>query len=124
MRNDGKKKAISPGSGRGQRKSNGKKADVGSRQQRKTTAKYTIVRNNQDIEQLEKLRRILKDVYGHSRYNTDAEIYRDLPQLYLDAVKKGLDVELINEELTAKLDQLEDLRSSICRILEFCKVKK
>jgi hypothetical protein len=124
MKIDGKRSGISPRSRRGQRNKDGKKGPDQLPARRKSTAKYTIVRKPQDIEQLDKLRRILKDIHGPGRYNTDAEIYRDFPQLFFNAVKESQDLQLANEELTAKLDQLEDLRASVCRILEICKVKK
>ena len=91
---------------------------------KKNAVKYTLWRSSQDIEKIEKLKRNLKDVYGQDRYNTDSEIYKKLPELYQNAVKKVYDQQLAIDELTAKLDQLEDLRASFCRIFEICEVKK
>lgn len=124
MRIDGKKSGISPRSRHGPMKKDGKGRPSTSPATKKLPSKYTIVRTREDVNQLEKMRRILKDIYGQSRYNTDSEIYRDLPQLYLIAVKEAHDQQLANEELTAKLVQLEDLRTLICRISEYAKGKK
>jgi len=88
--------------------------------------KYTFVRSKDDIAKLEKLRQHLKQEHPYSlkTFNTDSEIYREMPDLYLNAVKKNQDLQLAIDELTAKLDQLEDLRTSFCRIFEICEVKK
>ncbi len=86
--------------------------------------KYTFVRSEDDIKKLEKLRIHLKSKFWNKSYNTDSEIYRNLPDLYLNAVKKNQDLDLAIDELTAKLDQLEDLRASFCRIFEICELKK
>ena len=87
------------------------------------TKKYTIERSDEDLAIIDKLRKHLQDNQSSSwkSYNTDSEIYRDLPGLYFDAVKRMQQLQLAIDELTAKLDVLEDLRSSICRIMEICK---
>ena len=120
QRNNGIKLGISAGSRHGPTKKDGKGRPSTSPAAHRKPSKYTIVRKQPDIELLEKLRRILKDNYGQTRYNTDAEIYRDLPMLYLDAVKQGRDLDHQVEVLTAELAQLEELRSCFCRILELC----
>ena len=89
---------------------------------KKLTVKYTFERTKEDIENLEKLRQHLRSEFYKS-YNADSKIYRDLPKLYLNAVKRNQDLDLAIDELTAKLDQLEDLRASFCRIFEICEVK-
>lgn len=124
MRNDGKTSGISPGSRRNPSKSDGKRRPSTSPAEHRKPSKYTIVRTQQDIDQLEKLRGILKDVYGQGRYNTDSEIYRELPRLYLDAVKQSNDHATRCDVLTAELDQLEDLRTSFCRCMELSKERK
>jgi len=90
---------------------------------KKMTAKYTIWRSKEDIKNLHNVKEILRSHFSKS-YNTDSEIYRDLPKLTAFQYKKIQDLQMANEELTAKLEQLEDLRSSICRIFELCEVDK
>ena len=104
-------------------KIDGKKGPGDQLQHSKLTVKYTFERSKKDIENLEKVRQHLRSEFYKS-YNTDSEIYRDLPKLYLNAVKKNQDLDLAIDELTAKLDQLEDLRISFCRIFEICEAKK
>lgn len=87
---------------------------------KKNDGKYTLWRSNEDIEKFEKLKRYLKDVYGQDRYNTDSQIYKELPDLYLNAVKKDVQLQHQVDDLTAKLATLEDLRTSFCRIFEIC----
>ena len=112
-------------------KNDGKKGPGDQLQHNKMTAKpidvkYTFVRSKDDIAKLEKLRQYLKQEHPYSlkTFNTDSEIYREMPDLYLNAVKQIQDLQLAIDELTAKLDQLEDLRSCFCRIFELCEVKK
>ena len=127
MKNDGKKKAISPGSRRGQRKDNGKKADVDGLQQHKLTAKdtkYTIIRSKEDIAELEKVKKIFWENGVNSKLKTDSEIYRMLPYEFEKAVKRVIELDHQVEVLTAKLDQLEDLRASFCRCIELSKERK
>ena len=102
---------------------NGKKGPVDQLPSAKSTVKYTFERSKEDIKNLEKLRNHLKNESHYKSYNTDSEIYRDMSDLYLNAVKENQDLELAIDELTAKLDQLEDLRTSFCRIFEICEVK-
>jgi len=47
-----------------------------------------------------------------------------LPNEYQNAVERTRELDHQVDELTAKLDQLEDLRSCIYRILELCPRKK
>jgi predicted nucleic acid-binding Zn-ribbon protein len=127
MKNDGKKKAISPGSKHGQRKSNGKKARPASSTSAKMTAKdtkYTIVRSKQDIVELEKIRKMLCEKWPGRSLKTDSAVYRILPTEYQNAVERIRELDHQVDELTVKLVQLEDLRSSFCRILELCPRKK
>lgn len=101
-------------------KNDGKgKQDLATRSQ-KMTAKYTLWRSKEDVAKIEKLKNFLNDKSARS-FNTDSQIYKELPDLYLNAVKKVSDRQLAIDELTAKLDQLEDLRTSFCRIFEICK---
>ena len=104
-------------------KNDGKKGSDDQLQGDKLTAKYTLWRSKEDIEKIKKLKRYLNDKSARS-FNTDSQIYKELPDLYLNAVKKVSDQQLAIDELTAKLDQLEDLRTSFCRIFELCKMKK
>ena len=102
---------------------NGNKGPGDQLQQAKTTAKYTINRSDEDLTIIDKLRKHLQNNQCSSwkSYNTDSEIYRDLPGLYFDAVKHVQQLQLAIDELTAKLDVLGDLRASFCRIIEICK---
>jgi len=86
----------------------------------KLTVKYTFERAKVDVENIAKVRRHLKIGFCSKSYVTDSEIYRDLPDLYLNAVKSNQDLQLAIDELTAKLGELEDLWSSFCRIFELC----
>lgn len=92
----------------------GKKGQFTSSKNDKLTVKYTLERTKEDIENLQKVKR----QFG---INTDAKLYRELPKIYLNAVKKNQDLTKALDELTAKLDQLEILRTSLCRIFEICK---
>lgn len=105
-------------------KIDGKKGPGDQLQDTKLTVKYTFERSKVDVENIAKVRRHLNIEFFSNRYQTDSKIYRDLPDLYLNAVKKVSDHQLAINELTAKLDQLEDLRTSICRIFEICELKK
>lgn len=115
----------------GPAKNNGKRGPDDQLQHNKTTAKpidvkYTFVRSKGDIAKLEKLRQYLKQEHQHSlkRFNTDSEIYREMPDLYFNAVKTIADQQLELDQLTAKLDVLEDLRTCFCRIFEICDMKE
>ena len=105
-------------------KNDGKKGPDDQLQDGKLTVKYTFERSKDDIKKLAKLRDHLKNEFYHKSYKTDSEIYRNLPDLYLNAVKKNQDLDHQVDDLTAKLEQLEDLRASFCRIFELCEVKK
>jgi ribosome-associated translation inhibitor RaiA len=92
------------------------------------TVKYTFERTKEDITKLEKVRKFLKNNYGQigshfwqETWHTDSQIYRNLPDLFLNAVKEKQDLQLAIDELTAKLAELEDLRTMIRRIFEICK---
>ncbi len=104
-------------------KNDGKKGSGDQLQHNKMTAKYTLWRSKEDVAKIEKLKNFLNDKSARS-FNTDSQIYKELPDLYLNAVKKVSDQQLAINELTAKLDQLEDLRTSFCRIFEICEMKK
>ena len=111
-------------------KNNGKKGPGDQQLHSKKTAKpidvkYTFVRSKDDIAKLEKLRQCLKQEH-HSlkRFNTDSEIYREMPDLYFNAVKRIDDQQLEVDQLTAKLDVLEDLRACFCRIFKICNEKE
>lgn len=86
-----------------------------------TLKKYTIERSNQDIAVLHKVKDYLQDSYHHKPYKTDSKVYRDLPELFFNAVKKSQDLQLAIDELTAKLDKFEDLRATFCRLIELSK---
>ncbi len=127
MKNDGKKTGISARSRHDHQNINGKKARPASSTSAKMTAKdtkYTIVRSKQDIEELEKIRKMLCEKWLGRSLKTDSEIYRILPNEYQNAVEKIRVLDHQVDELTVKLVQLEDLRASFCRILELCPRKK
>ena len=102
----------------------GKKGPGDQLQHNKMTVKYTFERSKVDVENIAKVRRHLNTEFFSNRYQTDSKIYRDLPDLYLNAVKKNQDLQLAIDELTAKLDTMEDLRTCFCRIFEICEMKK
>ena len=127
MKNDGKKTGISPRSRHGPGKINGKRQRPASSTSAKLTVKdtkYTIVRSKQDIAELEKIRKMLCEKWPGRSLKTDSEIYRILPTEYQNAVERIRVLDHQVDELTVKLVQLEDLRSSFCRILELCPRKK
>lgn len=118
--NDGKN---NPGANRstiGPVNNDGKKGHVDQLQNGKLTVKYTLERTKEDIENLKKTKGIL-EYYFHKMYNTDSQIYRDLPKLTVNLEDKIQDLNHQVDELTAKLEQLEILRTSLCRIFEMCK---
>ena len=104
----------------GPAKNDGKKGPGDQLQQDKMTVKYTFERTKEDVENIERVRRSLNTKFFSKYQKADSKIYRDLPDLYLNAVKREQDLQLVIDELTAKLRQLEDLRTSFCRILELC----
>lgn len=124
MRNNGKTVGISPGSRPGPGKTDGKKRPSRSSTSAKKPSKYTIIRTPQDIENINKARKqICMNDFSISQ-NTDSAIYQALPTAYLSAVKKIDDQDLLIRKLTAELDQLGELRSCFCRILELSKEKR
>ena len=97
---------------------------------KKNGVKYTLWRTPEDIKNFEKLRFHLKNNLCYSKFadhnstwNTDSEIYKKLPDLYHNAVKIIDDQQLAIDELTAKVERLEDLRASLCRIFELCEME-
>lgn len=88
------------------------------------TLNYTFKRSKQDLKVLEKLRDHLKTEFFNKKYNTDSEIYRDLPNLYLNAVDSIRDLDHQVDVLTAKLEEFEDIRTLFKRVFELCGVKK
>jgi hypothetical protein len=127
MKIDGKKTGISARSRHGPGKINGKRRPPVSSTSPKLTVKdtkYTIVRSRQDIAELEKIREMLCEKWPGRSLKTDSEIYRILPNEYQNAVERIRVLDHQVDELTVKLVQLEDLRSSFCRILELCPRKK
>jgi len=106
----------------GPSKKDGKKGPVDQLKNNKMTAKYTIERTKEDIKNLHEIDGIL-EYHLHKMYNTDSQRYRDLPKLTVILDEKVEDLQKANEELTAKLSQLEDLRTCFCRIFEICNIK-
>lgn len=104
----------------GPAKNDGKKGPGDQLQHNKMTVKYTFERTKEDVENIERVRRHLSTKFFSKYQKADSKIYRDLPDLYLNAVKREQELQLAIDELTAKLDVLEDLRTSFCRILELC----
>ena len=91
---------------------------------KKNAVKYTLWRKKEDIEKIEKLRKELQHRFFALSFNTDSEIYKKLPDLYQNAVKKNVQLQRQVDDLTAKLATLEDLRTAFCRIFEICEMKK
>lgn len=86
--------------------------------------RYTFDRDKTDLKNLNKLRDHLNDVFSNKSWISDSKIYRDLPNLYLNAVDsiKGLDHQVA--ELTAKLAEMDEIRTAFCSIFELCGLKK
>lgn len=103
---------------------NGKTLLQGAQLQPKSTVKYTIERTSEDIKNIDKIRKYLEINNFNNSYKSDSKIYRELPSLFLNAVKEKQDLQLAIDELTAKLDQLEDLQSCFCRIFKLCEMKE
>jgi hypothetical protein len=80
--------------------------------------KYTIERTQEDINNINKIRKYLElNNNGYNKsFKSDSKIYRELPVLFLNAVKRIDQLQLAIDELTAKMEDLEDLRSCFCRI--------
>jgi len=118
----------------GQQKNNGKKELNDQLQQNKMTVKYTFGRSKEDIKKINKLRNFLKNNdsfsgsivnWEHRTWNTDSEIYHEMPDLFFLAINTMQQLQQENEELTAKLDEMQDLKNSISHIIEIVKgVKK
>lgn len=87
----------------------------------KNNHKYTINRSDSDIKIINKLRDYLQSNNNNKTFNTDSEIYRDLPFLFLNAVKTIDQLQLQINKLTAEVEKFEDLRANICRIMEIVK---
>jgi hypothetical protein len=127
MKNDGKKKAISPRSQHDHKKIDGKRQRPVSSTSSQSTVKdtkYTIARSKQDIAELDKVRKMFCEKWPGRSLKTDSEVYRILPNEYQNAVERTRELDHQVDDLKAKLVQLEDLRSSFCRILELCPRKK
>ena len=111
-----KKGSRSPGE-----KSDGKKKLGSGPGSKKKTAKYTLWRSGEDVKNLEKVRKHLeKDSWG-KEYKTDSKIYKLLPAAFLNAVETIASKDQLIEKLTAKEENLEEIRSCICRINELVK---
>ena len=82
--------------------------------------KYTIIRSKEDIQELHDVDGIL-EFYTNKMYTSDSKRYRDLPKVTAIMAGKIQDLQRTNSELTAKLEQLEDIRSCVCRIMNICK---
>lgn len=117
------KKRISP---IGPSQKDGKNSNQVDQLQHKTTVKYTIERTSEDIKKLDKIRKYLEQNNNGfiSSLKSDSKIYRCLPDLFLNAVKQNQDLQLAIDELKAKTQDLEDLKTCFCRINEICKPKK
>ncbi len=86
--------------------------------------KYTLWRSKEDVKNIDRIRESLDTEFDNKSWVSDSKVYKALPDLYLNAVKKIEDLDHQVDVLTAKLGQLEDLRTHVCRIIEICKVKK
>lgn len=100
----------------------GKKGPAAAPAAIKKTVKYTIERSKDDIKNLHETIGILEYYFSKS-YNTDAQIYRDLPKLTVKLDDIAQDLRKANDKLTVKLQELQDLKSSICRIIDISKEK-
>ena len=85
------------------------------------STRYTIDRTEEDIKNLERVRNHLTVNEFDHNYRTDSTLYRALPELYLNAVKNNQVLARQVEELQSKLDDLDQLRSHICSVIEICK---
>lgn len=85
--------------------------------------KYTLNRTNEDLQNLEKLRRCLQSELNMDFYNnfiTDSAIYKKLPDLYMGSIKKITEQDLTIQQLTARVNELDRLRMHISSALEIC----
>ena len=74
---------------------------------KKEISRYTINRSSQDLQTLRKLRKHLQLVFPNKSFRTDAELYRLLPEIYLNAVKRIADLDLQIDQLQSYKAQLE-----------------
>jgi len=113
-----KKKDITRGSATAAKQKAVKNRDSDHLQQDKKQSNYTIKRNQDDIKKIEKVRKHLKNECGPNSFNTDAEIYRELPYLYLNAVRTITDQDLVIAELQSKVAILDRARGLFCSLFE------
>lgn len=106
----------------GPEKKDGKKGQRAAAADIKKTVKYTIERSKEDIKNLHQTVQIL-NIYFPRAYNTDSQIYRDLPKLTVKLHTMLQDLQKANDDLTVKQVVFEDLKRSICRINEIVKEK-
>lgn len=103
--------------GRPQKK-NGKSLSGTRDPGKKVPSKYTIMRSQQDVKDLDQMIRQHNEKHPWASINTHSQAYKKLPSMYADAVKMIHDQDLQIQELTAKLHQLQDLEAAFCRILD------
>lgn len=111
---------TSKGRGSPGKNKDGKKVSGNMAKDKKKTAKYTLWRSPEDIKNLEKVRTYLEK-NNWKKYKTDSGIYKELPDLFLDAVKTIEQLNLEVRELTAKKEDLEEISGHVCRIIEMVK---
>jgi len=87
------------------------------------SVKYTFQRDQDHLKDLERVRSCLR-VETNKNFKTDSSIYRELPLLFLDAVKEKHELELTINKLNAELDHLKQLQTHIAYIVDLCGVKK
>jgi len=110
-------------SNKNQAKNNGKNGQSGAAAKQKLTVKYTITRTQEDIKRFQELKKYLQGEYYYKNYNTDSEIYRDLPVLFFELLDKvGKKNQIINK-YERQIEELETLRNNIEEILEFFNIK-
>lgn len=88
---------------------------------KKDETKYAILRSKEDIKKLKEVKDLLNE--EKEFYVTDSSVYRDLPDLYLFAVKTTDQLRREIQDLTAKVEDYGRLQEHINGILDFCKVK-
>ena len=81
---------------------------------------YTIIRTKEDIKILENLRLYLqhRSCFTGKSWKTDSEIYRELPNLFLDSILKIEDLELKIVGLENEINSLSKLKYHVKDILE------
>lgn len=82
--------------------------------------KFTLRRSKEDIEKLEQVRRQLNLGMHNEIYHTDSSIYKDLPELYLHAIKKQEEMRMEIDELKSEMAVFEELFHSITRVIQIC----